>query len=242
MLEWREKNDWADKLAGKAAFSNGLLLRRSEVLRSLRHYLWAQSQGHHTIDHLEERGMERGSAQWSSPKVRERAIFSQTNVGTVSKATLGKLMRDGVEHIWAFLSAYIYTTLNWTVNVFHGWINDCCLLTSWIAFLYYILMAVKKPWQRLEGGREVIMFTWQRRGQWCQCPVGVFLFRSSLVTLGPVPVQMLKQPSPRTWLQSPDRNLHAYSYTPSFLHSSFPSQNTARERERRRSFRVIAMQ
>ena len=29
----------------------------SEVLRSLRHYLWAQSQGHHTIDRLEEIGM-----------------------------------------------------------------------------------------------------------------------------------------------------------------------------------------
>ena len=27
------------------------------------------------------------------------------NTGTVSKATLWKLLRDGVEHIWAFLSA-----------------------------------------------------------------------------------------------------------------------------------------
>ena len=35
----------------------------SEMLRSLRHYLQAQSQGHHTIDRLEERGVERGSAR-----------------------------------------------------------------------------------------------------------------------------------------------------------------------------------
>ena len=38
-------------------------------------------------------------------KGRERAIVNQTNIGTVSEATLGKLLRDGVERIWAFPSA-----------------------------------------------------------------------------------------------------------------------------------------
>ena len=70
--------------------SSDLLLRRSEVLRSLRHYLRAQSQRHHTTDHLEKRGVERGSARRSSLKERERAIVNQTNVATVSEATLGK--------------------------------------------------------------------------------------------------------------------------------------------------------
>ena len=88
-------NDRADRLAGK---TSGLLLGRSEVLRSLRHYLRAQSQGHRTIDRLEERGVERGSARRSSLKGRERAIVNQTNSGTVSKTTLGKFLRDGVEH------------------------------------------------------------------------------------------------------------------------------------------------
>ena len=78
---------------------------RSEVLRSLGHYMRAQSQGHHTIDHLEERGVQRGSAGRSSFRGRERAIVSQTNIGTVSKATLGKLLRDWVERIRAFSSA-----------------------------------------------------------------------------------------------------------------------------------------
>ena len=85
--------------------ASGLLLGRSEVLRSLRHYLRAQSRGHHTTDHLEERGVQRGSARRSSLKGRERDIDNQTNIGTVSKATLGKLLRDGVERIWAFQSA-----------------------------------------------------------------------------------------------------------------------------------------
>ena len=98
-------NDRADRLAGKATLTSGLLLGRSELLRSLGYYLRAQSQGHHTICCLEERGMERGSARRSSLKGRERAIVSQTNIGTVSKATLGKLLRDGVQRIWAFPSA-----------------------------------------------------------------------------------------------------------------------------------------
>ena len=95
-------NDRADRLAGKAT------LTRYEVLRSLRHYLRAQNQGHHTVDRLEERGVERGSARRCSFKGRERAIVSQTNIGTVSKATSGKLLRHGVERIWAFPSACIY--------------------------------------------------------------------------------------------------------------------------------------
>ena len=35
----------------------------------------------------------------------KRAIVNPTNIGTVLKATMGKLLRDGVERIWAFLSA-----------------------------------------------------------------------------------------------------------------------------------------
>ena len=94
-------NDQADSLAGKATLISGLLLERSEVLRSLRHYLRAQSQGHHTTDRLEERGVERGSVRRSFLKGRERAIVSQTNIGTVSKASFGKLLRDVVECMWA---------------------------------------------------------------------------------------------------------------------------------------------
>ena len=92
-------NDRAERLAGKAAITSSLLLEKSEVVRSLRHYLRAQSQGHHTINRLEETGVERGSARRSSLKGRERAIINQMNIGTVSKAKLGKLLRDGMECI-----------------------------------------------------------------------------------------------------------------------------------------------
>ena len=52
-------NDRAETLAGKATLTSCLLVERSEVLRSLRHYLQAQNQGHHTIELLEEGGVDR---------------------------------------------------------------------------------------------------------------------------------------------------------------------------------------
>ena len=54
-----KENDRADTSVGKATLTSGLLLRRSEMLRSLRHYQQAQSEGHHAIDRLAETGVER---------------------------------------------------------------------------------------------------------------------------------------------------------------------------------------
>ena len=53
----------------------------------------------HHNNRLEERGVKRGSARRSSLKGREKAIVNPTNIGTLSKAKLGKLLRDGVERI-----------------------------------------------------------------------------------------------------------------------------------------------
>ena len=90
-----------------------LLLGRSEVLRSLRRYLRAQSRGHHTIDRLEQRDVERAKARRSSLKGRERAIrVNQTNTGTASNVTLEKLLRDGVERVIMGFSERINTILN----------------------------------------------------------------------------------------------------------------------------------
>jgi len=79
-------NDRAKRLAGKASLTSGLLLGRSEVLRSLRHYLQAQSQGHQPLIAW-RRSVERRSTRQSSLKGREGAIVSQTIIVAVSKAT-----------------------------------------------------------------------------------------------------------------------------------------------------------
>ena len=91
-------NDWADRLMDKATLTSGLLLGRSEVFQSLGYYLRAQSERHHTIESLEERGVERGSAQRSSLK-GQRAIVNQTSNRTVSEAAFGKLPTDGLKRI-----------------------------------------------------------------------------------------------------------------------------------------------
>ena len=135
------KSDRVDRLAGKATITNGLRLERSEVLKRMRHYLWAQSQGHHYL--LEERGMERGSARRSSLKGWERATINPTNIVTISKAMLRKLLRDGVECTWAFASATIpsWTVLNkihhimynlqWKWHFQHTHVTVCVLWHHW---------------------------------------------------------------------------------------------------------------
>ena len=108
VLSWTGRikgGDPVKRLGDSATITSVLGLGRSEVLRSLRHYLRAQSQEPHTIDRLEERGVERRFARRSFLKGRERAIDSQTNFGTVSEATSRKPLRDGVGRIWALPSA-----------------------------------------------------------------------------------------------------------------------------------------
>lgn len=99
MLASKKMTDPIDCLY-KATFTSSRHLRRSEVLRSLRHELWVQSQDH-SNDHLDGRGMENGSSQQSSSKDEMTFINQMSNIGAVSKskALLGKLLKDGVEHI-----------------------------------------------------------------------------------------------------------------------------------------------
>ena len=61
-------NDRADRLASKATTTSGLHLGRSKKLRSIRHYLQSQRQGHYTNYCLEGSGQEKGSSQRSSLK------------------------------------------------------------------------------------------------------------------------------------------------------------------------------
>ena len=101
--EWKETTEQIDWRAKHAIIKSGLHLGRSEVLRSLRHYLRAQSRGHHTINRLQETGVERGSASRSSLKGRERAIINQ--MGNFPRQHWGISERRDGGHIRAFLSA-----------------------------------------------------------------------------------------------------------------------------------------
>ena len=73
------ENGWADRLLGKATLTNSVHNRGSEVLRSLRHYLRPQSQGHHTIDCQEMRGIR--SAQQSALKGHAGFLLTCKDLG-----------------------------------------------------------------------------------------------------------------------------------------------------------------
>ena len=103
-----------------------------------------------------------GSTWQSSLKRQERTIVNQTKTGTVSKATLGKLLRDGVEHIiFMGFSECIDTILNWTelviLNVLecNGWCSfghgkllfKLYLIT--ISFTYFCMCQYLWPWNIL---------------------------------------------------------------------------------------------
>ena len=60
---------------------------------------------HHSIDRLKERGVEKGSGRHSTLQGRERFVVNKAYIGTVSRATLGRLLRDGAERVLAFPSA-----------------------------------------------------------------------------------------------------------------------------------------
>ena len=98
-------NERTDRLASTKDITSGLQLGRAEVLRGLRNFLNTDRPEHHSIDRLKERGVEKGSGRHSTLQGRQRSVFNQANIDTVSRATLGRLLRDGAERVWAFPSA-----------------------------------------------------------------------------------------------------------------------------------------
>ena len=91
-----------------ADITSGLQLGRAEKLQGLRNFLNKDRLEHHSTDHstaLKERGVEKGSGRHSTLQSRERFVFNLANISTVSMATLGRLLRDGAERVWAFPSA-----------------------------------------------------------------------------------------------------------------------------------------
>ena len=100
-------NERTDRLASTADITSALQLGRAEVLRGLRNFLNTNRPKHHSTDRLKKRGVEKGSCRHSTLQGRERSVFNQANIGTVSRATVGRLLRNGVERVWAFLSATV---------------------------------------------------------------------------------------------------------------------------------------
>ena len=138
-----------------------ILLGRSEVLRSFQDYLWAQSQGHHTVDHLEEREI----ARRSSLKGWERAIVNKMNIGTVD--SIGKTSeRQGAAHMG--FSKCIDTILNWTeLNIIFFLLCGCHLELNWTLFSFFSVDTILN-WTEL----NIVFFLsygWHLELNWTEC-------------------------------------------------------------------------
>ena len=80
-------NERADRLASTADITSGLQLGGAEVLRGLRNFLNIDRPEHHSTDHLKDRGVKKGSGRHSTFQGRERSVFNQISICTVSRAT-----------------------------------------------------------------------------------------------------------------------------------------------------------
>ena len=98
--------EWRERGLSPAFPSRAILVQlgRVEVLWGLRNFLNIDRPKHHITDYLKERGMEKGSGRHSNLRGRERPVLIQANIDTVSRATLGRLLRDKAERVWVFPS------------------------------------------------------------------------------------------------------------------------------------------
>ena len=71
----------------------------TEVLRGLRDFLNTDRPEHHSTDRLKERGVQKEVA--NVPSLEVGTGLCLTNTGIVSRAALGKLLRDQAEHVEA---------------------------------------------------------------------------------------------------------------------------------------------
>ena len=89
---------------GGGTNTSGLRLGMSKVLRSSK-----PRASHYRFPGGERRGKRKRSR--ACLKGREKAIISQTNIGTASKATLGKPLRQGGAHMH-FTERFFFFLLN----------------------------------------------------------------------------------------------------------------------------------
>ena len=73
------ENERADRLASTADITSDLQLGRAEVLRCLRNFLNMDRPEHHSIDHLKERRVEKGTADIPPSKARNDLCLTDKN-------------------------------------------------------------------------------------------------------------------------------------------------------------------
>ena len=126
-------NDRADRLAGKATVTTGWISedRKCRVAWEL---LAGTKPG--TSHHRSPGGERCGKRKRSTIFLKTmREGHRQSNIGTVSNAILGNLLRDGVERIWAFPSAQIPF---WTEQIYFRYVFTCLLVVLLVTWSFFV--------------------------------------------------------------------------------------------------------
>ena len=89
------RNERADRLESTVNITFGLQLGKTDVVKSLGNFLNMNRSEHCSTDRLKVRGAEKGSGRHSTHRGRERSVFNETNIGTVSRATLRNCWQMG---------------------------------------------------------------------------------------------------------------------------------------------------
>ena len=77
----------------------------ADKLQQIHNYRQPKQMHAYSTDRLKGRGVEKVSGPHSTLQGLELSVFYQANIETVSRATLGRLLRDGAERVWGFPSA-----------------------------------------------------------------------------------------------------------------------------------------
>ena len=89
-------NEQEDRLANTAVITAGPQFGRTKVHRGMKDCQSMDRPVHHSIDHLKERRVEKGSSQHCILWVQEWSVFIRKNINVVSRVVLGSLLTDAL--------------------------------------------------------------------------------------------------------------------------------------------------
>ena len=149
-------NNWADRLAGKATLTSGLLLGRSKA------ETWdTSSQGHHTTDHLGEKVLKEEALD-NLPWKDERGLSSiRQTLELFQRQHWGNFWKMGWREKWAFSSTWIpsWNELIWKhKSITWLWTPVRQPSTKSVFVKYFVLVKFVITFQDLEYAQHLWLF------------------------------------------------------------------------------------
>ena len=170
-------------LAGKASLTSGFRLGRSKMLRSLS-YMAAQSQRHHTIDRLEDRGVERGARRfcWCFIEKARGPSSVRRTLELFQRQRWGNFLETGWS-VYGHFRAHRYhlELMNWTKSIGNCvfWPTPCLPQRTSHRWHFNLHISVLTTADYLQGNRAETA-SWSEKFKKC---VNVYICRLHFIWL-----------------------------------------------------------